>query len=254
MPRATALLPKSSSGTAASSGGSAGSGSSSTGSGSGGLRDWSGGDSGSGSGGSWGSGSGSSGWVASATGGGSVGDWSVVLLNGSSSRLWSWSSLGPDWATGSSVGDLPLVDSPQLSEDTGVSWLVSTWQAHAGGGIASSTGNSQVNARWVELSSVNGSCDVQSQDFVSEKVFTSLDGWWNGNLPPGTKLGEVVGAPWWALGWVVAHLINLEPWRARGAGERGAVRSAAGHVVHDWTGVGRAPLIPDELAIEIKIC
>lgn len=83
------------------------------------------------------------------------------------------------------------------------------------------------------------------QDVFSWSEVGDCDG------PRRALLCEEVGAPWWRLGGVVGHLIELDPGSSRVAFESGTVATTVGKVVHHGAGVRRTPLIPLQLAVRI---
>lgn len=96
---------------------------------------------------------------------------------------------------------------------------------------------------------------METEDLMSQDVLSVWDVLGDGDGPGGAvDLGEVVGSPWGGLGGVVGHLIEFDPDVAAVAFEGGAAGGAAGgKVVHDWAGVGGAPLVPLNLTVELSV-
>lgn len=92
---------------------------------------------------------------------------------------------------------------------------------------------------------------MQTQNLVTQQVFAVRNGRRDSDGPCSTIASKAVGAPRHFFCGVIGELVDFDPYRAGVPFEGCAVGCAFGKVGHDGARVGGAPLVPDELSVDV---
>jgi len=127
----------------------------------------------------------------------------------------------------------------EVAKDTSISLRVSTGEGSRGtrAHTARTTGDLKLDASGVVLSTTLGLTILESDDFIAKEITAVGETIGEGDGSGGAGVEVLLCPCTGSSGCLLTILANLEPFRRRGGGKRGAVSFALGHVPEDWSGV-----------------